>query len=79
MAHSFIGLRKPLHHDKAVFMKERLLYTEWIHHKVLLFAEVLLYAVCTSFQYPVINQNGKEYEKECIYVYNRVTLLYSRN
>ena len=30
-------------------------------------------------QYPVTNHNEKEYEKECIYVYNWITLLYSRN
>ena len=30
-------------------------------------------------QYLVINNNGKEYKKECIYVYNRVILWYSRN
>ena len=32
-----------------------------------------------SSQYPVINQNGKESEKECICMYNWITLLYSRN
>ena len=24
-----------------------------------------------SLKYPVINHNGKEYKKECLYVYNR--------
>jgi len=40
----------------------KLLYTEWIHHKV------LLYRTGSYVQYPVINHNGKEYEKEYIYV-----------
>ena len=51
----------------------KLLYKEWINNKVLL---------CSTGNYiqcPVINQNGKEYEKECIYIYKWVTLLYSRN
>ena len=33
----------------------------------------------TDIQYPVINHNGKEYLKECIYVYLWVTLLNSTN
>ena len=37
----------------------KLVYTEWINNKVLLYS---------TGQYPVINHNGKEYEKECIYV-----------
>ena len=28
---------------------------------------------------PVINHSGKEHEKECMYVCNRITLLYSKN
>ena len=36
----------------------KLLYTEWIHNKV------LLYNTGNYIQYPVINHNGKEYEKE---------------
>ena len=27
----------------------------------------------------MINHNGKEYGKECMYMHNRVTLLYSRS
>ena len=42
----------------------KLLYTEWINNKV------LLYSARNSIQYPVINHNGKEYEKACMYVYN---------
>ena len=42
----------------------KLLYIEWINNKV------LLYSTGNYIQYPVINHNGKEYEKECIYMYN---------
>ena len=42
----------------------KLLYREWINNKV------LLYSTGNSIQYPVINHNGKEYEKECMYTYN---------
>ena len=42
----------------------KLLYTGWINNKV------LLYSPGNYAQYPVINCNGKEYEKECVYVYN---------
>ena len=38
----------------------KLLYIEWINNKV------LLYRTGNYIQYPVINQNGKEYENECI-------------
>ena len=31
---------------------------------------ILLYSTGDCIQYPVINRNGKEYEKECIYMYN---------
>ena len=41
----------------------KLLYREWINNKV------LLYSTGNSIQYPVINHNGKEYEKECLYTY----------
>ena len=37
-------------------------YIEWINNKV------LLYSTGNYIQYPVINHNGKEYEKEYIYV-----------
>ena len=30
--------------------------------------KVLLYSTGNYIQYPVINHNGKDYEKECIYV-----------
>ena len=39
----------------------KLLYIEWINNKV------LLYSTGNFIHYPVINHNGKEYEKECIY------------
>ena len=42
----------------------KLLYIEWINNKV------LLYSTGNHIQYPVISHNGKEYEKDCIYVYN---------
>ena len=42
----------------------KLLHIEWINNKV------LLYRSGNYIQYPVINHNGKEYRKECIYVYN---------
>ena len=41
----------------------KLLYTEWINNKV------LLYNTGNYIQYPEINHNGKEYEKTCIYIY----------
>ena len=42
----------------------KLLYIEWINNKI------LLYSAWNYVQYPVINQNGKEYEKEhiCIHI-----------
>ena len=40
----------------------KLLYIGWINNKV------LLYSTGNHIQYPVINHNGKEYEKECIYI-----------
>ena len=42
----------------------KLSYVEWINNKV------LLYSTGNHIQYPVINHNGKEYEKECMYMYN---------
>ena len=39
----------------------KLLYVEWIN-------KVPLYSTENYIQYPVINHNGKEYEKEYIYV-----------
>ena len=40
----------------------KLLYIGWITNKV------LLYSTKNYIQYPMMNHNGKEYEKECIYV-----------
>ena len=40
----------------------KLVYIEWINNKV------LIYSTGNYIQYPVINHNGKEYKKECIYV-----------
>ena len=40
-----------------------LLYIEQINNKV------LLYSTRNCIQSPGINHNGKEYEKECIYMY----------
>ena len=51
----------------------KLLHIEWMGKKV------LLYSTGNYIQYPGINHSGKEYKKEYIYVYNGVTLLYSRN
>ena len=42
----------------------KLLYVEWINNNV------LLYSTENYMQYPMINHNGKEYKKECIYMYN---------
>ena len=42
----------------------KLLYIEWIDNKV------LLYSTGNYIQYPVIKHNGKEYEKECVYIHN---------
>ena len=39
----------------------KLVYIEWIN-------KVLLYSTGNYIQYPVINYNGKEYEKEYIYI-----------
>ena len=39
-----------------------ILYMGWINNKV------LLYSTGNYIQYPVINHNGKEYEKKYIYV-----------
>ena len=42
----------------------KLLYIGWINNKF----PVLLYSTGNCIQYPVINHNGKESEKEHIYV-----------
>ena len=41
----------------------KLVYIEQINNKA------LLYSTGNYIQYPVINHNGKEYEKEYIYIY----------
>ena len=43
--------------------RHKLLYIEWIN------SGVLLYSTGNYIQYPIINRNGKEYEKEYIYMY----------
>ena len=53
--------------------RRKLLYIEWINNKV------LLYSTENYIQYPMINHNGKEYIKKCIYMYYWITLLYSSN
>ena len=30
---------------------------------------VLLYSTGNYIEYPMVNHNGKEYEKECVYIY----------
>ena len=42
----------------------KLLYIECINNRV------LLYSTENYIQYPMINYNGKEYIKKCIYMYN---------
>ena len=37
--------------------RRKLLYMEWINNKI------LLYSIENYIQYPIINHNGKEYEK----------------
>ena len=44
--------------------RRKLVFIEWINNKF------LLYSTENYIQYPVVNNNGKEYEKECIYTYN---------
>ena len=56
----------------------KLLYKELINNKV------LLYSTGNYIQYPVINHNGREYEKNIYththtHIYTWVTLLYRRN
>ena len=41
----------------------KLLYIEWINNKI------LLYSTENYIQYPMVNHNGKESQKEWIYVY----------
>ena len=44
-----------------------IMFIGWINSKV------LLYSTGNYIRYPVINHNGKEYEKEYIYIYIRIT------
>ena len=44
----------------------KLLYIEWINNKI------LLYSTWNCIQYTVIKHNGKDYEKECIYIYTYI-------
>ena len=41
--------------------------------------KVILYTTENYIPYPWIKHNGKEYKKECMYVFKWATLLYSRN
>ena len=41
----------------------KLSYIEWINNKI------LLHSTGNYIQYPVINHNGKQYEKEYIYLH----------
>ena len=41
----------------------QLLYRKWIN-------KALLYSIGNYIQYPVINHDGKEHEKECVYMCN---------
>ena len=41
----------------------KLLYTGWVNN-------MLLYSTKNCIQYPMINHNGKEYEKEYICMHN---------
>ena len=49
---------------ETVISRCKVLHTEWVNNRV------LLYSIGNYIQYPVINHNGKDYEKECIYMYN---------
>ena len=63
------------HIDAASLMElRRLRSAENARHKVIKHVhpkqQVLLCSPGNSFRYPVIKHNGKEYEKECIYMYH---------
>ena len=52
----------------------KLLCLEWINNKV------LLYSTGNYIQFPGIDCDGKEYFfKKCMYMYDQITLLYSKN
>ena len=48
---------------KAGVRRCKLLYAEWINNKF------LLYSTGNNTQYTVINHNGKDYDKEYMYIY----------
>ena len=48
----------------------KLLHIGWINNKV------QLYSTGNYIQYPMVNCNGKEYEKEHIYIYTYTHILY---
>ena len=52
--------------------RRKILYTEQINRW-----KVLLCSTGNYIQYPGINHNGKEHERERTYMYNWITLLYS--
>ena len=56
-----------------MYETQTIIYVKWLNNKV------LLYSTGNYIQYPILNHNGKEYEKESIYMYKCITLLYSRN
>ena len=63
--------------SEAGVSRRKLLYMKWIK-------EALLYGTGDDIPYSIINYNGKEYKKNVwipmnIYMYNWITLLYSRN
>ena len=47
----------------SLILADTNLYTGWINNKV------LLYSTGNYIKYPVIDYNGKEYVKECIYAH----------
>ena len=57
---------------ESMISRYKLLYIEQIN-------KVLLYSTGSYIQYPEINHNGKGQGKECIYMYDRITLLYNIN
>ena len=63
--HCFTTLHEVRELFAMVSTREEVLkmYIEWINNKV------LLYSMGKYIQYPVINHNRKEYEKECVYIY----------
>ena len=58
---------------RGYYMQTTALHLEQINN------QILLYGTGNYIQSPGINHNGKEYKKECIYVYSWVTLIYSRH